>query len=91
MVLDQDTGTRNAGRLPEELRDVFGVVQDVHEQAGVEGPIGEWKPGTIESATRDSAGGAGNEFNAFDRDVPPLRGKLEGDRAVAAANVQNAC
>lgn len=89
MVLEQDAGARDASGFAKKLGYIRGVVQNIHEQADIEGAVRKRELRAIEAAAWDPAGGARSKFNAFDRDIRPMAGEESGNRAVAAANIQH--
>ena len=90
VIFQYDSRTRDTRGFAEELCDVRGVMEDIHEEAGVEGAIGEREMLAVESAAGNATTGARNDFDAFDGDVRAALGEESADGTVAAANVEDA-
>src|SRR5437588_833738 len=89
MILEQDETARYANGFAKQNRGVFGVVQNIHEQAHVETSVGIGQRRTVKGTTLDLALRPNQELNAFERDVRPELSNAAGNGAVTTSNVQH--
>jgi len=76
--------------LAQKLRHVGGMVQNVHQQANLEGAIRKGQMTSVEGPACDTAAGPGRDFDALDRQIRPLFLEKCSDRAVTTADIKHA-
>ena len=91
MVFYHYKAAGNAGRLAQQLWNVGRVMENVDQQANVEGFAGKRKVTAVKPAARDVAGGAQGNFDTFDRQASSALLEKGRDGAVAATDVEHAC
>ena len=90
MVFYHHKAAGNAGRLAQQLCNVGRVMENVDQQANVEGLTGKRKVPAVKPTARDMAGGARGKLDTFDRQAGSALFEKGSDGAVAATDVEHA-
>ncbi len=89
-VVLHDDDARGPRALGEERRGILHVMEDVDEERGVGGSVGNGNVHAVEGADGDRGVGADEDVEALDRDVRPGLRDRARDGAAAAADVEDA-
>ena len=90
MILDQQKFSADAAGLAQEREGVVGVVQDVHEQAAIEGIIGKRQVRTIKGLAGYSAIATREDLDALDFEFRHRVAQERGEFPIAAAYIEEA-
>ncbi len=88
VVLDQQKFSADAAGVLQKRKGILGVMQDIHEQAGVEGTVGKGQVIAVEWATGNRTVAAGEDFDSFNVKTWQRVANQRAQSSITAADIQ---
>ena len=90
VVLDDDPGTRDAGRFAEEALDLMGMVQYINKRHYIPAIVIVGDRAAVEHPNRDVSIFPDQDIDTFDSKVGTVALPQRGDSPIASSDIKNA-